>query len=365
LVPSRFIGTFRIVAAAPPLIGNRYQVLSQLGSGGQADAYRARDTFENDIVAIKLLRTVPAGRPWLEAEVLRHLTDPHILPIRNADVDTGRPYIVTELATHGTLMNQLDATNGCGIGVDEVVRSVRQACSGVGRAHAARLIHNDLKPDNLFLNAEGECMVGDFGGASLLPVGVAMVAPLATTPAIAAPEVATDIAGATASVRSDVYSLAVCAYWLLAARRPHEFSEAADFHERLALVAAEVPPRLWDVAPHVPSYVAGAVDRGMARDPADRFESTAELAAALGSRPSVNRRWFRTNEHQGHRGCWRGEPVRGGSTYVLCLEDGAGPTQAVITANHLTSGHRITAGCRNAPMRNWPRAIRSAIRALG
>lgn len=353
------------MASNPPLIGNRYQVLSQLGTGGQADAYRARDTYENDVVAIKLLRSVPTTRPWLEAEALRHLSDPHILPIRNADVDTGQPFIVTELAMHGTLDDKLAATNGCGVGTDEVVRSIRQACSGVGRAHAAGLIHNDLKPQNLFLNSEGECLVGDFGGASLLPEGVVSVAALATTPAIAAPEVAADLAGPTASVRSDVYSLGACAYWLLAARRPFEFPEAADFQARLAIVAAEIPPRLWDVAPHVPSYVAKAVDRAMARDPADRFGSTAELAAALGARPSVRRRWRRTNEHEGHEGCWRGEPVSGGSTYVLCLEKGSRPTQAVITAIHLTSGRRIAAGGRKVAMREWPRAIRSAIRSLG
>lgn len=352
------------MAARPPLIGNRYQVISSLGSGGQADAYRARDTHEGDIVAIKLLRNVPPGRPWLEAEALRHLSDPHILPIRNADLDAGRPFLVTDLATHGTLDSKLQASGGCGLDVDEVVRSIRQACAGVGRAHAARLIHNDLKPANLFLNAEGECMVGDFGGACLLPEGTSNVAPFVTTPPIAAPEIATNWAAATASIRSDVYSLGACAYWLLAARTPHEFAPGIGFNGALAIVAAKTPPPLWDVAPHVPGYVAKAIDRAMARDPADRFESAAVFAAFLGNRPAVSRRWWRTDEHGGHLACWRGEPRSGGSTYLLCLEQGARPTQAVITTTHLQSGRKISAGCRTVPMRSFAQKIRSVIRAL-
>jgi serine/threonine-protein kinase len=346
------------------MIGNRYQVMSLLGSGGQADTYRARDTHEGDIVAIKLLRNLPPGRPWLEAEALRHLSDPHILPIRNADLDAGRPFLVTDLATHGTLDSKLQASGECGLEVNDVVRSIRQACAGVGRAHGARLIHNDLKPANLFLNAEGECTVGDFGGACLLPEGAGSVVPFVTTPPIAAPEIAANWGTAAASVRSDIYSLGACAYWLLAARTPHEFPPGIDFSGALAIVAAETPPPLWDVAPHVPGYVAKAIDRATARDPADRFESTAVFAAALGSRPAVSRHWGRTDEHLGHLACWRGEPLSGGSTYVLCLEQGSRPTQAVITTTHLGSGRRISAGCLNVPMRIFAQKIRSVIRTL-
>lgn len=352
------------MAATPPLIGNRYQVISPLGSGGQADAYRARDTHEGDIVAIKLLRNLPPGRPWLEAEALRHLSDPHILPIRNADIDAGRPFLVTELATHGTLESKLQATESCGLEVDEVVRSIRQACAGVNRAHSARLVHNDLKPANLFLNAEGECMVGDFGGACLLPQGASSVTPFVTTPPITAPEIAANWEAATASIKSDVYSLGACAYWLLAARTPHEFPPGIDFNGALSIVAAQRPHPLWDVAPHVPGYVAKAVDRAMARDPADRFEDAAVFAAFLGNRPAVSRHWRRTDEHPGHLACWRGEPQSSGSTYVLCLEEGSRPTQAVITTTHLGSGRRISSGCRNVPMRIFAQKIRSVIRAL-
>ena len=169
----------------------------------------------------------------------------------------------------------------------------------------------------------------------------------------------------TASVRSDVYSLGATAYWMLAGRRAYLFPGVpAEAPPRMAIVAAETPPRLRDVAPHVPSYVARAVEQAMSRSAADRFASTTELAAALGRRPTRVRRWRRTDEHEGHIACWRGEPQSGGSVHVTCLEQGTKPTQAVITSQHLTSGRKITAGCRNVPMRLAPQAIRSIIRAL-
>jgi serine/threonine protein kinase len=347
--------------AAGTRVANRYEVMSPLGVGGQAEAYRAKDLHEGDIVAIKLLQSFPPGQPWLEAQALRQLSDPHILPIRNADVDAGQPFLVTELATHGTLAGPLAANGRCGLRVDEVVRFMRQAANGVGRGHAIRLIHNDIKPENLFLNAEGECLVGDFGGACLLPQGASTGTPHATTPPIAAPEIARE--WDAASVQSDVYSLGATAYWLLAGRPPHDFPAGASFHEALAVVATKEPLRLWDHAPHVPTNVAKTIDTAMAQDHADRFETVAEFAAALGSRPAISRRWRRTDEHSAHLACWRGESPRGG-TYVTCLEEGERASQAVITSTHLSSGRRITKGCKTVSSRNAAQKLRSVFRSL-
>jgi serine/threonine protein kinase len=280
---------------------------------------------------------------------------------------SGRPYLVTELAQHGTLESQLATAGTCGLEVDDVVRLIRHACYGVARAHDLLLVHNDVKPANLFLNAEGECMVGDFGFAALTPHAGGLVQPPGGTPETAAPEIAAGMgtAAATASVRSDVYSLGATAFWLLAARPPHDFGAAPDVAARMAIVATQPPPRIRDLAPHVPNYVAAAIEGAMARPPRDRFASAAELAAALGRRPAVARRWRRTDEHAGHTACWRGEPQSGGSTYVLCMEPGKRTTQATITTRHAGSGHRITDGCRDCPARAWAQAVRSVMRALG
>ncbi|HEX3520384.1 MAG TPA: serine/threonine-protein kinase [Solirubrobacteraceae bacterium] len=337
----------------PPgaVIGNRYTVQQQLGAGGGGDAYLVHDAHENDVAVLKLLTALRPGAEWIEAEALRHLADEHILPIRNADVDSGQRYIVTAFAQHGTVEGLIQNTSGCGMDVGRVVTLIRDACHGIDRAHRARLLHNDIKPPNLFLNDQGECLVGDFGSASLIPVGETTTVPGGATPAIAAPEVAAGIgtAASTASVRSDIYSLGATADWCLAGERAYAFPPATNLQERFAIVAAGPPPHsLRDRAPHIPLGVAKAVERAMSRDPANRFATVLEFAHALGARPAASRKWQRTNQHAGHIGCWRGEPRDGGSTYILCVEQTTQPGRLDITTRHATSNSRVTAGCRSA-----------------
>jgi len=356
-----------VLPAGTYIAGHRYEILRPLGGGADGDVYAATDHHVHVTVAIKLLRVTP-GTEWDEARVLRRLSDEHILPIENADVDSGQPYLVTELATHGTLADAVEATNGCGLNGDDAVRFIRQACHGIARAHDVRLTHNDIKPPNLFLNDEGECMVGDFGFASLVPSGASTAPVRGGSAPVMAPEVAASlVAGAgAASVASDVYSLGATAYWLLAGRAPYELDAIPMGPPRWSIVASEPPPRLCDVAPYIPRYVAKAVERAMSRDPRDRFASVTEFAEALGRRPEASRRWRRTDEHGGHIACFVGESRSGGSTYVMCLEQGSNAKKAKITTTHEGSGMRVTRGCRDdVAMKSWPQAVRSTITKLG
>jgi serine/threonine protein kinase len=351
--------------AMPPLIAGRYVVQAPLGTGAQGEVYRVLDTHLQDVVALKLLTALPGGGHWAEAQILRTLADEHILPIRNADMASGRPYLVTEIATHGTVQDRIAGTGACGLDVDDAVRWTRQACLGVARAHDRRLLHNDVKPMNLFVNAEGECLVGDFGFAALLPASATEVAIPGATAETAAPEIAAAWPAPLGSVRSDVYSLGASAYWMLAARPPIDLSAAgSDPAARMAMVAAEIAPRLRDVAPHLPQYVATAIERAIARDPADRFATVNDFYGALGSRPRVSRRWRRTDEHASHLFCFRGDPVGRGNSYVLCVEQGSRPTRATLTTRQVGSARRVTAGCRETSMRNLEQAIRAVIGLL-
>lgn len=346
------------------IIAGRYEVLGRLGGGFQGDVYRVRDLHEGDVVALKLARIAPSG-PWVEARILRQLADPHILPIRNADLASGQPYLVTDLAQHGTLMQRLGATGSCGLDVDSVVRWTRHACHGIARAHELGLTHNDVKPANLFLNQQEECLVGDFGGASLIPAGSTATVPHVVTPETSAPEIAAGLGAATASRRSDVYSLGATAFWLLAARPSHDFAGAPDFMAKMSVVAQNAPSRLRDLAPHVPRYVAHVIERATAPNAADRYDTATQFASALGSRPAPARRWRRTDEHAPHISCWRGESTGGGSTYVVCLEHTSDPRRASITATHAASGRRITHGCRLVPLRHLPQGVRAVMQRLG
>jgi serine/threonine-protein kinase len=347
------------------LIANRYEVLESLAAAAQGDVYRVRDTYENAICVVKLLNvaTLTAG-PWDEAQILRDLADDHILEIRNADLYAGQPYIVTAFAEHGTLETELAATNGLGLDVDQVVTWMRQASMGVARAHDKSLVHNDIKPANLFLTANRECLVGDFGLASRVPpspmVGVARGATAET----AAPEVRTGWAtGAPpAAYTTDVYSLGATTYWLLAAQPPVNLVGINGIPARMAAAATQTTPRLREVAPHVPGPVASIVERAMAIDAGDRYQTVAEFSAALGSRSTKPRRWRRTNEHAGHLGCWQGE-CPGKSTYILCLEQGATPKQCTVTTRHAT-GAKVPSGSRTASVRDAARAVRATIDKL-
>lgn len=347
------------------LIAGRYEVLDSLASAAQGDVYRVRDTYENAICVLKLLNvaTLTAG-PWDEAQILRDLVDDHILEIRNADLYAGQPYIVTALAEHGTLETKLAATNGLGLDVDQIVTWMRQASMGVARAHDKSLVHNDIKPANLFLTVNKECLVGDFGLASRVPppplVGIARGATAET----AAPEVRTGWATGhpPAAFTTDVYSLGATAYWLLSGQPPVNLAGINGTAARMAAAAAQTTPRLRDVAPHVPVSVASIVDRAMGLDPADRYQTVGEFSAALGSRSTKPRRWRRTDEHAGHVGCWRGERP-GKSTYILCLEQGATAKQCTVTTRHAT-GAKVPNGSRSAPMRDAAKAVRATIDKL-
>jgi serine/threonine protein kinase len=347
------------------LIDGRYEIQAVLVPGGQGEVYRVLDHRETDVYVLKLLDpNVLTGNVWQEAQILRQLRDDHILEIRNASVALGRPYIVTALAQHGTLETALEATNGAGLLVDDVVTWIRQAAMGVARAHDASLVHNDLKPGNLFLNANRECLVGDFGMASLLPPGHTTAVPQGATAATAAPEVASSWGAnaPVASIASDVYSLGATAYWLLAGRPPIDLS-AVPPQFQMQAVAAGQPPRVFDVAPHVPQRLAAIIEKAIARNPADRYATIGDFAAALGSRQAVTRKWTRTNEHAGHIGCWRGERA-GASTYVLCVEPGVKAGSCNVTTRHVRSNARVPNGSKACRMRNWPQAVRAVIRAL-
>jgi serine/threonine-protein kinase len=334
---------------------------------GQGELYVVFDDNEQTTGVLKLIdmNRLPAGAgPWDEARVLRQLADDHILPILNADSIAGQPFIVTELAEHGTLANALDATGGLGVGIDEAVAWIRQACVGIQRAHDVSLVHNDVKPANLFLNENRECLVGDFGLASLVPAPPLIGVARGASPETAAPEVAAGwAAGAPpASFQTDVYSLAATAYWLLAGRPGVDLRGIGALQAKMAAAATQARPRLRDIAPHVPASIANVIEKAMSTAPADRYGTVSEFAATLGSRSTKPRRWHRTNEHPGHVGCWRGERV-GRATYVLCLERGAKPTACSVTTRHET-GAKVHGGSRTDSMRMWARAVRATIDKL-
>ncbi|NNG38064.1 serine/threonine protein kinase [Flexivirga sp. ID2601S] len=347
--------------AVGDLIDGRYEVRGLLGSGGQGDVLEVFDHHERDVVALKLLR--PTNHPfgvWGEAQILRHLVDDHILPIRNADTHLGQPFLVTAIATEGTIGGRIPSV---GFDVAQAVRWIQQACQGIERGHDCGLLHNDIKPDNLFLDGRGNCLVGDFGMAGQIdPTGAGIAH--GGTAATVAPEVAQAVVAGEppyATRRSDVYSLAATLFHLLTGEPPHQFVGLAE-DDHLKHVATTLPRKIRDVAPHVPDSLARAVNAALSVDPESRPATAIEFANSIG-RPIVGRRWQRTDEHGGHIACHRG--VRSGRTdYLLCTLAGAKPTDRKLITTHAENNRKVANGTVETTRARWAATVRKLMDRL-
>lgn len=347
------------------MIENRYEVLDQLGRGTTSVVYEVRDHHQNEISALKFILNLHPTATWAEAQILTGLRGEYILPVRNADFASGVPYMVTEVApstVHGAIQPDL------GTDIDNAIKWTRQACRGVSRIHDVNLLHNDIKPENLFLDRHHNTLVGDLGYASLRDTGGHGT--FAGTAMTMAPEVAT--VGATipqanwglhrpTTIASDVYSLGATLYWLLAGQP--QFFVPGDMIATMSLVAAALPPPLRDIAPHVPQGLAERVDRAMARNPADRYATPAAFDAALGTLPTVHRRWNRITPHPGHTQCFLGTG-HGSDLHVCAVPTGA-RTQHEIQISRVRTGRRVNPWPTVPTPRTLPRALRTAFRDHG
>jgi serine/threonine-protein kinase len=337
--------------AAGTVIGGRYVVQTLLGRGSFGEVYKVADGNQGGEYALKLFLPLPGTNVWHEAQILTQLESDYILPVRNADIASGVPYVVTDIAAYGTAADHLSPI---GVVPDRAVHWTRAACRGTTRTHDAGLLHRDIKPGNLFLTATGDALLGDFGLAHLQDAFGN--APPGGTPVTEAPEVA---AGNPATVRSDVYSLGATLYALLAGRYAHD---GPDIPACLAALAAGPGPALRDIAPHVGQALAQRVARAMDRDPAARYASASAFDAALGQLPKQTRRWARTDEHPGHLGCWRGTAAKASAVTVCAIASGP---HCGVEARYQPSGKKIIAACRAAaPLRLLSRNLRAAMNII-
>jgi len=335
------------------MIDERYEVVRWIGDGSFGEVYEVVDRFQETTVALKLLRAFPTHNPWHEAQRLTELRSEYILPVLNADHFGGVPYIVTKLATNGSAAARMAPR---GVAPAIAVRWARSACRGTSRTHDARLLHRDIKAENLFIDDHGNALLGDFGIAELMNgAGEASWGGSAET---MAPEVAE---GGSTSVASDVYSIGASLYGLLAGRYAHTDPDPAACR---AKVVNEAPPALRDLAPHVGQALAQRVARAMSRNPADRYTSPATFDADLGTLPVTDRSWTRTDEHveSGHSACWRGQGTGRTDATVCAVPAGK---RVEVVAQHRPSGRRINAAGRPpAPPSALARNLRTAMAAI-
>ncbi|HEV8362509.1 MAG TPA: protein kinase [Gemmatimonadaceae bacterium] len=275
----------RVVAA----IGDTYEVEAEIGRGGMAAVYRARDLRLKRLVAIKVLPPDLAFREEVrtrflrEAQTAAQLNHPNIVPIFSVDERVGLVYFVMALVEGESLGARLARERRPP--VNDVTRTLREVADALGYAHARGIVHRDIKPDNILLDAAtGRAMVTDFGiaraaeGDSRLTVtGIAVGTPTYMSPEQALGE--RDVDG-----RSDQYSLAVVAYQMLTGQPPFA---ATNTPAMLLKHISEPPAPLSELRPDLPPGLIVAVERGLAKKPTDRWPNayafrdalTAEVAA--------------------------------------------------------------------------------------
>ena len=246
------------------------------------DVYRARDTRLNRSVAIKFLATdlgdaIARRRFQQEARTVSSLNHPHILTVHEAGEWEGRQYLVTEFVDGGTLEEWARAEKRTWRQIVELLTGV---ADGLAAAHAAGILHRDIKPQNILVAKNGYAKLADFGLAKLAePPDPSAASAVSTrsgmivgTVAYMSPEQAS---GESLDERSDIFALGIVLYELLARRRP--FSGATDL-QVLQTIISQAPASLDD---SLPVGLRMVVDKALEKDPAERYQTTRDLVVDL------------------------------------------------------------------------------------
>jgi serine/threonine protein kinase/Flp pilus assembly protein TadD len=265
-----------------PNIGTAYDIEREIGRGGMATVYSARDTRHNRRVAVKVMSpeiaaSMGTARFLSEITTAAGLSHPNIVPLHDSGEHGGVVYYVMPHIEGETLRERL--TREGSIPLAEAVHIIGRAAAALDFAHRRGIVHRDIKPENIML-FEGEPMILDFGiakaitaaaGTSITQTGVSLGTPAYLSPEQASGE--TNIDG-----RSDQYSLACTFYEMVAGAAPF----TANTPQRvIAMRFTEKPPELASATPSVGGDVSKAVARAMSLDPIDRYLTNSDFAKAL------------------------------------------------------------------------------------
>ena len=260
-------------------LAGRYSIDRELGRGGMGVVYLAREVHLDRPVAIKLLPPEHAQDPSLRQRFLREarlaakLSHPNIIPIHAVEETSGFVFYVMAYIEGETLAQRV-RTRGP-LPSSEAVRVLREVSWALAHAHERGIVHRDVKPDNILLEASTRrVLVGDFGIAAV--AGEAAADGIAGTPEFMSPEQAL---GGSIDARSDLYGLGATAFFALSGRFPFEGNGAT---EVLAKHVTEPAPALGSLGVAAPRSLAAIVDRCLAKEPSQRPESAQSLAEQLG-----------------------------------------------------------------------------------
>ena len=287
-------------------LAGRYEVTREIGAGGMATVFLARDVRHERNVALKLLKpelgaVLGVERFLSEIRVTANLQHPNLLALFDSGMANGLPFYVMPFVEGESLRGRLDRERQ--LPVDEAIRITLAVAAALEYAHGHGVIHRDLKPENILLQA-GQPVVSDFGialavsnagGTRVTQTGLSL-----GTPQYMSPEQATG--DRVIDARSDIYSLAAVLYEMLTGEPPHTGTTAQ------AVISRVITERARDVRssrPNVPEAVAEAVERGLEKLPADRWATAGEFSDAL--RGKISAGYTTGGRHSAHVRTWRTE----------------------------------------------------------
>lgn len=260
-----------------------YTVLRELGAGGMGVVYHCRDEFLQREIAIKMLLpelmadddTVEVFRQ--EARLAAQLEHPNVVTIHNIGLENREGkvhhYIAMEFLPGGSLKQRIVGEN---FSMEQCLEWMKQLAVGLNYAHKRSVVHQDIKPDNIFITQDGNLKIGDFGLA-LIATGVAIERAVQGkgTPAYMSPELCR---GDPQDHRSDIYSLGTVFFELVTRERPFKASGMIE----MAMKHATAPiPSCKTINADVPDVLDKAIQRMMAKNPEDRFQSLSDVLTIL------------------------------------------------------------------------------------
>jgi len=268
----------------------KYRVLEALGRGGMAQVYRAYHPQLDRYVAIKVLRSDLVeheeflARFRREAHAVSGLRHPNIVQVFDFDTQDDLYYMVMELLEGDTLRAKLNEHRARGerMPLPEIVRILTETLQGLGYAHGEGIIHRDIKPANIMLTKRGQAVLTDFGIAQIVGgTQYTVSGALMGTLSYMAPEQGFK---GHCDIRSDIYSLGIVFYEMLTGYTPFD----ADTPLAILLKHLNDPlPLPSQMDPSLPAALEHVVLKSLSKDPDDRYQSAAEMAAALGQAAEI------------------------------------------------------------------------------
>lgn len=261
------------------ILSNRYRIIRELGTGGMAWVYLAEDIKEHQEVAIKVLYPQYSEdvsyiqRFTREAKLAIKLSSPHIVKVLDYGADRDIHYLVMEKVAGEDLKSVLNRRGP--LPYQEVLSIAAQVARALHHANEHGIVHRDIKPENLMITPDGTVKVLDFGIARARTLPSITQSGFIGSPYYISPEQAM---GEVVDIRSDIYSLGIVMYELLSGDLPFEASSPWSI---ISQHIANKPPMLALSKPELPAPVEELVNKALAKDPADRFQTPAEMLAAI------------------------------------------------------------------------------------